>query len=296
MSSTVAQATNQRQAQRKMKNPTISPMNIAIFLSYLFSKSHFYRPTSVNSSFYDSWVHSKLSSPFGNNLSFASITYRAASSCVLHLLSASSPETVLRFVVSITISSLNTCVFLTKFFYVKFVRFVHIISKILKLHPSFTYLNTSSSVNTKLCRIWIEASSLHARPRHVKPIVKIGGFGFRSHFMTKAQGGFCGTLFTNTTTALRMPIINSAQSCLNFISAVTSKEPVRLKVVAHSNEFNRSKSTEFLTRYIRSWKFLTFIPRCSPLVPWFISFFKWHIFTRKGHTLDRMWPSLVSSS
>src|SRR3990167_2702315 len=235
---------------------------------FMWSKYRFFNiPTFVYSAFEQPIIYIKNLYPFSSRVFLSSKFSKNILSRILPLFKQRCPSAIFFAIIPIIVNSINRSIFYSKFFYMKFIRFIHIISKIFKRFPKTFYSSRSIHIILRAIRILTS---------HFKPYISIIKTTRMMLARKSVSSGTNINSFSATHTTTRDYSFISKVSTSNYVITSTIAFTKKLKITPLTLSCQRyhQQITKSLTNQINS----------------FHSFF-----TRKGDTLRRMSPSLVLS-
>lgn len=196
--------------------------------NYLQIKSLFNRPSTIKSATDGAIINFTLSRPIRQAKFFSINFIKNIRDLVFGLFRRCRPFAVSFGVVSVIVYTIKRRVFFTKATHMIFVTFVHIISKVNKIHPLFTHSNSTPAPSIKSLGLWIKTACLHMSPNLIETSFN------KAMFFILAATTFCfkclkrietNNFVISTNTSAQPPgpslligfdKINSGQICVHF--------------------------------------------------------------------------------
>lgn len=207
----------------------------SLYTPYRSCQGSFKRPPSLNAPSQRTFGNPHFTDPLGKCKSFSIKCNVSVTRSIVGLLNKCRPPTILLAVMSFGVNSIYRSVLLSKFFYMKIVRFMHIFFESSKIWPQTPYSFSSISIVRYMVR------SITSVSHCLKDIVKSTNASLKSVFIF--NGRSATPTMGNQSTSNHRPIHNL------FFPAITLKKPVGTSL-SRFHMFNGTKFPKLLFRYI----------------------------------------------
>lgn len=227
-----------------MKNVNIDSIIFKLSPLYRSCQCFFHRPPSFYSRPSGSIMKRKIVAPLFKRFCMTIKFYNFISGGIHSLLNMCSPSTILSAIMTVIVYTINAGVSFSKLFYMRLIRFVHIVFKFFKRIP--IALNPPLSISFVSVIDTIFTSFIHIYPNFIKtttskPMSKIS-FTQISHYKRILSQKF----FFETPTTSSFSLDNESSPRYVIIPTYTNKFPYSLFTFGVTNYFNRCKSAKFL--------------------------------------------------